>query len=146
MVVRPSRSDAEGVVDDDVAWTFACRGTRWPTATEWISLRIVGPPCECRLVMLSYCLLQSTVLRRLYGEGGHMPADQPRKRHPHGELKTAMREYLASRGGPASIKKIKAAIEPKLGERPDSSYRSGLQDERYFERVARGVFRLRPEA
>ena len=65
-------------------------------------------------------------------------------RRPHGELKAAMREYLASRGGgPASISEIRAAVEPKLGISPDSSYRSGLQDERYFERVSRGVFRLR---
>ena len=55
-----------------------------------------------------------------------------------------MREYLASiGGGPASISEIRAAVEPKLGVCPESSYRSGLQDERYFERVARGVFQLR---
>ncbi len=76
-----------------------------------------------------------------------MAADEPRKRRPHGELKTAMREYLASRGGgPASISEIKAALEPTLGETADSSYRSSLQDERYFERVSRGVFRLRDQA
>ena len=58
-----------------------------------------------------------------------------------------MREYLGSKKGqPASISEIKAALEPKVGVAPDSSYRSGLQDERYFERVARGVFRLRPGA
>jgi hypothetical protein len=68
-------------------------------------------------------------------------------RRPHGELKTAMREYLASKGGgPASVSEIKEALEPKLGLVPDSSYRSGLQDERYFKRVARGVFRLRDQA
>jgi hypothetical protein len=55
-----------------------------------------------------------------------------------------MRKYLASREGePASIGEIKAALEPEIGTAPDSSYRSGLQDERYFERVSRGVFRLR---
>jgi hypothetical protein len=70
-----------------------------------------------------------------------------RKRRPHGELKAAMREYLGSRnGGPASISEIKAALEPRVGVAPDSSYRSGLQDERYFERVSRGVFKLRPGA
>jgi hypothetical protein len=70
-----------------------------------------------------------------------------RKRRPHGELKTAMREYLASKKGePASITEIKAAVTPKVGTAPDSSYRSGLQDERYFERVSRGVFRLRQGA
>lgn len=73
-----------------------------------------------------------------------MVTEEPRQRHPHGELKAAIREYLASKGGgPASISEIKAAVEPTLGKRPDSSYRSSLQDERYFERVARGVFKLR---
>jgi hypothetical protein len=72
--------------------------------------------------------------------------DGERLRRPHGELKTAMREYLAGRGGgPASISEIKTALEPKVGYAPDSSYRSGLQDERYFERVSRGVFRLRKQ-
>ena len=50
------------------------------------------------------------------------------------------------RRGPASISEIKAAVEPELGKSPDSSYRSALQDGRYFERVARGVFRLRRDA
>jgi hypothetical protein len=58
-----------------------------------------------------------------------------------------MREYLASKKGePASISEIKAAIEPKVGIAPASSYRSALQNERYFERVSRGVFRLRAGA
>jgi hypothetical protein len=75
-----------------------------------------------------------------------VPTGQPRRRHPHGELKAAIREYLAGKGGgPASISEIKAALEPTLGKRPDSSYRSTLQDERYFERVSRGVFRLRDQ-
>ncbi len=67
-----------------------------------------------------------------------------RQRRPHGALKTAIREYLGSRGGdPVSISEIKTALQPKLGKVPDSSYRSSLQDERYFERVSRGVFKLR---
>ena len=71
----------------------------------------------------------------------------PRQRRPHGELSAAMREYLASKGGgPASISEIKAALEPKLGIAPASSYRSALQDERYFERMSRGVFRLRTDS
>jgi hypothetical protein len=41
------------------------------------------------------------------------------------------------------MSEIKAAVEPELGKSPDSSYRGALQDERYFERVARGMFRLR---
>ncbi|MGQ0632471.1 MAG: hypothetical protein ACT4P1_15740 [Sporichthyaceae bacterium] len=69
--------------------------------------------------------------------------DGERLRRPHGELKLAMRDYLAAKGSEASISEIKAAVEPKLGTSPESSYRSGLQDEHYFERVSRGVFRLR---
>lgn len=67
-----------------------------------------------------------------------------RQRRPHGELKNAMRAYLESKKGePASIAEITEAIKPQIGEAPKSSYRSALQDERYFERVARGVFRIR---
>ena len=67
-----------------------------------------------------------------------------RKRRPHNELKEAMREYLQSiQGGPASITQIRAAIREKVGDAPASSYRSGLQDENYFVRVARGVFQLK---
>lgn len=72
-------------------------------------------------------------------------ADQrTRKRRPHGEVKNAMREYLASKGGgPASIREIKEGVRGKIGEAAGSSYRSALQDERLFERVERGVFKLR---
>lgn len=73
-----------------------------------------------------------------------MIGSQTRQRRPHGELKNAVREYLAKRGGEAaSISEIKAALESSVGKAPDSSYRSALQDERYFERVSRGVFRSR---
>lgn len=69
---------------------------------------------------------------------------QQRQRRPHGEIKNAMREYLESKGGgPASIREIKDGVRGKVGDAPDSSYRSALQDERYFERVERGVFKLR---
>lgn len=69
-----------------------------------------------------------------------------RKRRPHNELKDAMRTYLAGLdGGHASTATIKEAVEPKVGSAPASSYRSALQDQRYFERVSRGVFRLREE-
>ncbi|AYF30799.1 hypothetical protein CSH63_25830 [Micromonospora tulbaghiae] len=69
---------------------------------------------------------------------------ESRRRRPHGELKKAMRDFLASQGGgPASIKTIKQGVEGIVGTAPDSSYRSALQDDRYFERVSRGVFRLR---
>lgn len=67
-----------------------------------------------------------------------------KRRRPHGELKQAMRDFLGKRGGsPASIAEIKHGVVPIVGEAPASSYRSALQDERYFERVSRGVFRLR---
>lgn len=70
-------------------------------------------------------------------------ADTSRQRRPHGELKNAMRDYLAERGGPASIAEIKEGVRDQVGEAPASSYRSALQDERVFERVSRGVFTLR---
>ena len=67
-----------------------------------------------------------------------------RIRGPRGVLKDAIRGYLATlNGAPASIAEITEATKPIVGERPSSSYRSTLQDERYFERVSRGVFRLR---
>jgi hypothetical protein len=58
-----------------------------------------------------------------------------------------MRESLASKNGEsASIIEIKAGLAPKPGIAPAWSYRSALQDERYFERVSRGMFRLRAGA
>lgn len=69
--------------------------------------------------------------------------NQRQTRRPHNELKSAMREFLASHGGAASISEIAAAVMPSVGVAPSSSYRSALQDERYFERVSRGVFKLR---
>lgn len=67
-----------------------------------------------------------------------------RQRRPHNELKSAMRDFLASKGGEsASISEIKAGVRDQVGVAPDSSYRSALQDERVFERVQRGVFKLR---
>jgi len=69
-----------------------------------------------------------------------------RPRRPHGELKQAMRYFLAQHDGPASIKQIQDGIGPTVGEAPSSSYRSALQDTRYFQRVERGVFQLRSDA
>jgi hypothetical protein len=65
------------------------------------------------------------------------------KRGPRGVLKDAIREYLERRSEPATIREITEATQPLVGDRPSSSYRSTLQDERYFERVSRGVFRLK---
>lgn len=73
-----------------------------------------------------------------------MTESRPRLRRPHGELKNAMREFLAGiGGGPVSISELREGIRDQVGEAPASSYRSALQDERYFVRVSRGVFRLR---
>lgn len=69
---------------------------------------------------------------------------QSRKRGPRGVFKDAIRQYLESLGGEsATIAEITEATKSEVGERPSSSYRSTLQDERYFERVSRGVFRIR---
>ena len=66
---------------------------------------------------------------------------QPRR--PHNELKHAMRDFLKSRPDQTgSISEIKAGVRGAVGEAPDSSYRSGLQDQKLFVRVSRGVFRL----
>lgn len=64
-------------------------------------------------------------------------------RGPRGQLKEAIRQYLADKAAPATIAEITEATRGKVGERASSSYRSSLQDERYFERVSRGVFRLK---
>lgn len=69
--------------------------------------------------------------------------DGIQRRRPHNELKNEMRDFLAERGGPASISEIKEGVRDKVGDAPASSYRSALQDERLFERVSRGVFKLR---
>lgn len=70
--------------------------------------------------------------------------NERRQRRPHGEVKNAMREFLERKAGePASIREIKDGVRGQVGDAPDSSYRSALQDERYFERVERGVFKLR---
>jgi hypothetical protein len=70
-----------------------------------------------------------------------------RKRRPHNELKSAVRGYLEKLDGrTASIPQIRAATAQALGFPPQSSYRSALQDERYFLRVSRGVFRLVDES
>jgi hypothetical protein len=72
-----------------------------------------------------------------------MARRQPGVPRIRGELKATIRSYLESRNGqPATIAEIQAAAERQFGPVPRSSVRSGLQDERYFERVARGVFRL----
>lgn len=71
-------------------------------------------------------------------------ATERREHHPRRKLQNAMREYLASKGGdPAPIREIKAALKPKLSKIPDSSYRSGPQNERYVNRASRSVFKLR---
>lgn len=66
-----------------------------------------------------------------------------RHRRPHGELRHAMYQYLSEIDRPASIAEIVGAVEPMVGVAPNSSYRSALQDTRFFERVERGVFKRR---
>ena len=66
-----------------------------------------------------------------------------RKRRPHGELKRAMCDFLRTKGSSASISEITAGVHGVVGDAPASSFRSALQDERFFERVERGVFKLR---
>lgn len=58
-------------------------------------------------------------------------------------LTTAMHEYLQERGEPATIKEITAAVQGKFPSPPSSSVRGCLQNEKYFERVSRGVFKAR---
>lgn len=72
---------------------------------------------------------------------------QVRKRRPHNELKSAVRGYLETvEGRTASTPQIRAATAAALGDPPQSSYRSALQDQRYFFRVSRGVFQLIDES
>jgi hypothetical protein len=69
------------------------------------------------------------------------------KRRPHNELKSAMRVYLKTlEGKTASIPQIRAGTAQALGDPPQSSYRSALQDERYLQRIGRGIFRLVDES
>lgn len=67
-----------------------------------------------------------------------------RQRRPHGQVRAAMADFLRDRGETATIAEIQRAAEERLGGAiPKSSVRGGLQDERLFERVRRGAFRLR---
>lgn len=63
-----------------------------------------------------------------------------------GSVTAAMVEYLRDHGGQAKTAEIHEAVERRLG-RPigSSSVRGGLQNERLFERVRRGEFRLKGE-
>lgn len=65
-----------------------------------------------------------------------------RLRRPHNQLKAEVQAYLLNVDSrTASLTEIRGATESQLGNPPQSSYRSALQDDRYFERVTRGVFR-----
>lgn len=67
-----------------------------------------------------------------------------KKRRPRGQLQGAIRNHLESLGGePATIAEITAVIEPQIGEVPKSSVRATLQNQQYFVRVSRGVFRTK---
>lgn len=66
-----------------------------------------------------------------------------RLRRPHNQLKSAIQMYLLkAESQTASIREIRQATEAGLDFPPQSSYRSALQDERYFQRISRGVFHL----
>ena len=61
-----------------------------------------------------------------------------------GQLRDAMIEYMRRQGGQARTLDIHKAMEAQFGRKiGQSSVRGGLQNERYFERVQRGEFRLR---
>lgn len=47
---------------------------------------------------------------------------------------------------PLKTSDIQAALQQRLGRVPQSTVRSSLQDERYFERVSRGEYRLRSDS
>lgn len=65
-------------------------------------------------------------------------------RIPKGQLVGAMIEYLRQHGGEGATVEVHKAMEAKLGRKiGTSSVRGGLQNERYFERVRDGHFRLR---
>lgn len=69
-------------------------------------------------------------------------AEHARLRRPHNQLKAAVQAYLMTVDNrTASLPDIREATGEQLDHPPQSSYRSALQDERYFERVERGVFR-----
>jgi len=69
--------------------------------------------------------------------------EDPRKRRPHNQVKTAIREFLSScEDRTATIAQITAGTMGTLGSVAPSTYRTTLQDQRYFKRVRRGVFRL----
>lgn len=71
----------------------------------------------------------------------------PRQRRPHNELKTAVREFLSTqKTQTATLLEIRTATEKELLYPPQSSYRSAMQDQRYFVRVRPGVFRLGEES
>jgi len=63
-----------------------------------------------------------------------------------GEVKSSVLAYLRERDGePVTIAEIRMSIQARWpAPIPQSSVRSALQDTHYFERVSRGVFRLRP--
>lgn len=72
-------------------------------------------------------------------------SDQEVRRRTLG-LTAAMYSYLVERGSPASIREIAAGVSSQFPNPPSSSVRGCLQNERYFQRVERGVFMARNNA
>jgi hypothetical protein len=69
--------------------------------------------------------------------------ERERQRRPHNQLKRAVQAYLAAcEDHTGTLPEIRQATEAGLEFPPQSSYRSALQDTRYFKRVKRGVFKL----
>jgi hypothetical protein len=68
---------------------------------------------------------------------------EPKPKRTRG-LAAAMHAYLIERGSPATIAEITAGVASAFPNPPSSSVRGGLQNEKLFERVERGVFRAAP--
>lgn len=64
-------------------------------------------------------------------------------RHRKRGLTAAMHEFLVERGGPATIAEIADGVADRFPNPPSSSVRGCLQNEKYFERVSRGVFKAK---
>lgn len=67
------------------------------------------------------------------------------KRIRPGQVRDAIVNFLRRRGDAAAVAEIQRAVEVQLGPTPSSSVRSSLRLHAgdLFERVARGMYRLR---
>ena len=75
------------------------------------------------------------------------PEPGQRRRRPRNELKTEIREHMRGLGGaPAATVDLTTMLEKKFEKVGKSTVRASMQDERYFERVSPGIFKLKPGA